>query len=48
MHPGIVSTDPGTSLRAVAKLMGVFVDMDNLVGKDFATGLASMKAIAER
>src|SRR5438093_13226167 len=32
----------------VAKLMGVFIDMDNMVGKDFETGLANLKAIAER
>ena len=32
----------------VAKLMGVFIDMDNMVGEDFETGLANLKAIAER
>jgi carbon monoxide dehydrogenase subunit G len=32
----------------VAKLMGVFVDMDNMIGKDFETGLANLKAIAEK
>ena len=32
----------------VAKLMGVFVDMDNMIGKDFETGLANLKGIAER
>jgi carbon monoxide dehydrogenase subunit G len=32
----------------VAKLMGVFVNMDTMVGTDFETGLASLKAIAER
>jgi hypothetical protein len=32
----------------VAKLMGVFVNMDTLIGKDFETGLANMKAIAEQ
>jgi hypothetical protein len=30
------------------KVMGVFMDMDKLVGKDFETGLASLKAQAER
>jgi hypothetical protein len=32
----------------VVKLMGVFVDMDHLIGKDFEAGLASIKALAER
>jgi len=31
-----------------AKVMQVFVSMDSMVGKDFETGLANMKAIAER
>ena len=29
------------------KVMGLFVSMDSMVGKDFEKGLASMKAIAE-
>ena len=32
----------------VAKLMGVFLDMDHLIGKDFEAGLTSIKTIAER
>jgi carbon monoxide dehydrogenase subunit G len=32
----------------VSKLMGVFIDMDKLIGKDFAAGLASLKTLAER
>jgi len=32
----------------VAKLMGVFVSMDSMVGKDFETGLATLKAVAEK
>ena len=32
----------------VAKLMGVFVDMDEMIGKDFATGLANLKRLAEK
>jgi hypothetical protein len=32
----------------VSKLMGVFFDMDNMIGKDFEAGLASLKAIAEK
>ncbi len=29
------------------KLMGLFMNMDRMVGKDFETGLASMKSLAE-
>jgi uncharacterized protein YndB with AHSA1/START domain len=32
----------------VAKIMHVFMDVDKMVGTDFATGLASMKAVAEK
>jgi hypothetical protein len=32
----------------MSKLMGVFVSMDKMVGKDFETGLANMKAAAEK
>ena len=32
----------------VSKLMGVFVDMDKMIGKDFEAGLANLKAVAER
>jgi hypothetical protein len=32
----------------VTKLMQVFVSMDKMVGKDFETGLANMKAAAEK
>ncbi|HEY8021999.1 MAG TPA: SRPBCC family protein [Thermoanaerobaculia bacterium] len=32
----------------MAKLMGVFVNMDKVIGKDFETGLANMKAAAEK
>jgi hypothetical protein len=31
----------------MAKLMHVFINMDSMVGKDFATGLANIKRIAE-
>jgi hypothetical protein len=31
-----------------AKIMHVFMDMDKMVGGDFETGLANLKAIAER
>jgi uncharacterized protein YndB with AHSA1/START domain len=32
----------------VMKLMGVFMNMDKMVGKDFETGLANLKAEAEK
>jgi hypothetical protein len=32
----------------ISKVMGVFVNMENLVGKDFQAGLANMKSAAER
>lgn len=32
----------------MAKVMGVIFDMDKMVGKDFETGLANMKAAAEK
>jgi len=32
----------------IGKVMGLFVDMDRMVGKDFETGLANLKAVAER
>ena len=32
----------------LSKVMGVFISMDSLVGKDFEAGLAAMKAAAEK
>jgi uncharacterized protein YndB with AHSA1/START domain len=32
----------------VSRLMTVFVSMDDMVGKDFTTGLATLKAVAEK
>jgi uncharacterized protein YndB with AHSA1/START domain len=32
----------------LCKLMGIFISMDNMVGKDFAAGLASLKSVAEK
>ena len=32
----------------IAKLMGVFFNMDQMIGKDFEAGLANMKAAAEK
>ena len=35
------------SNNLMGKLFGVFVNMDQLVGKDFEAGLASLKAVSE-
>lgn len=35
-------------LPFISKIFGVFVSMDSMVGKDFETGLANMKAAAEK
>ncbi|AMP16271.1 SRPBCC family protein [Collimonas pratensis] len=32
----------------VAKVMGIFFSMDNMIGKDFETGLATLKSVAEK
>ena len=32
----------------MAKVMSVFVNMDNMIGKDFETGLANLKTVAEQ
>lgn len=32
----------------LAKVMHVFFDMDSMVGKDFETGLANLKALVEK
>lgn len=32
----------------ITKLMGIFVSMDSMIGKDFEAGLANMKAAAEK
>lgn len=34
-------------LAYVAKVMSVFFDMDRMIGKEFETGLANLKALAE-
>jgi uncharacterized protein YndB with AHSA1/START domain len=52
----LVPAGPGTQVTwvmhgpatFVTKLMGVFVSMDSMVGKDFEAGLANLKAAAER
>jgi carbon monoxide dehydrogenase subunit G len=32
----------------ISKLIGVFVSMDSMIGKDFEAGLAGLKAVAEK
>jgi uncharacterized protein YndB with AHSA1/START domain len=32
----------------ITKVMGAFLNMDKLIGKDFETGLANLKSVAER
>ncbi|WP_158885500.1 SRPBCC family protein [Rhodanobacter sp. L36] len=32
----------------VAKLMGIFFNMDHMIGKDFEVGLANLKAVSEK
>lgn len=32
----------------VSKLMGLFFDMDKMIGKDFEVGLATLKSVAEK
>lgn len=32
----------------VTKLTGIFVDLDRMIGRDFETGLANLKALAEQ
>ena len=48
--------DGGTEVRwvmfgpapFVTKLMGIFVSMDAMIGKDFEKGLSQLKAVAEK
>jgi len=32
----------------ISKLMSVFINMDSMIGKDFETGLANLKTVAEK
>jgi uncharacterized protein YndB with AHSA1/START domain len=32
----------------IARLMGLFFNMDNMIGKDFETGLSNMKTVVEK
>jgi hypothetical protein len=32
----------------IGKLMGVFINMDQMIGQEFETGLSNLKTLAER
>jgi hypothetical protein len=32
----------------MSRMMQVFINMDNMIGKDFETGLANLKRLTER
>jgi carbon monoxide dehydrogenase subunit G len=32
----------------ISKVMGIFFNMDNMIGRDFETGLANLKTVAEK
>jgi uncharacterized protein YndB with AHSA1/START domain len=36
------------SMAYIAKVFGIFVNMDKMIGNDFETGLANLKAITEK
>ncbi len=36
------------SASFMMKVMGIFMNMDNMIGNDFAVGLANLKALAEK
>ena len=52
LDPQADSTDVTWSMRGgsafMMKVMGVFMNMDKLIGRDFEAGLANLKANAER
>ena len=43
-----VSWDMQGPANYVSKLIGVFVSMDRMAGRDFEVGLANLKSIAEK
>jgi len=43
-----VTWDMQGPLAFVAKVFGIFVSMDKMIGNDFETGLANLKAVAEK
>ena len=52
LTPRGAATDVTWAMRGASpfmfKLMGLFVDMDKMIGRDFEAGLAQMKAVAEK
>jgi hypothetical protein len=50
--PGVTGTEVTWEMFGpapfIAKILHVFVDMDSMVGADFAAGLAKLKAVAEK
>lgn len=52
IKPNDASTDVTWSLHGpnsyTSKIMGLFINMDTMVGKDFETGLARLKSLAEK
>jgi hypothetical protein len=52
LDPSDGATDVTWSIHGPApfvnKVMGIFVNMDHMIGKEFENGLASLKAVAER
>lgn len=51
LEPKGDSTDVTWALHGpspyISKVMGIFLNMDNMIGKDFETGLANLKTVAE-
>jgi len=43
-----VSWDMDGRQNLMVKIMGLFISMDNMIGKDFEVGLAKLKALAEK
>jgi hypothetical protein len=52
MQPQGESTQVTWAMRGpspyISKLMGIFINMDRMIGTDFEAGLANLKAIAEK
>ena len=45
---GKIPAKAKTPMVKVMKVMGIFMSMDNMIGNDFAAGLANLKAVAEK
>ena len=43
-----VSWDMDGQQNLMVKIMGLFISMDNMIGRDFEVGLAKLKALAEK